>query len=880
MSLVSRRSTATGFAVFSLVAGLLSAEPAVSPALSSTPSAVPLAAGPSAPASDFLVPRETARRALQLGLPTTTALLDQSLLERTDLSTEVRNELVIELTTALLDDNHVSEAAQALTQVPLTLPRARLRQGMIAAREKHFDQVRAALGAFKADELPPVDRGWYYFLQGMVSESTNDFSKANGHYQQAIESATNPIQAARFILAREQARLWLGETSETQIAQFHKTAEQFAGRSTGYRAISDWVIALNARGDRSGAMNVLSSQLQSLPRDQRQVADEWSLLMGLIAGPGETTGRVWLYKLLTNGVNREKQRVALQLLAKSSIDPTHREEFRDKLDELIALPKPHPLLEEVLIFRAELALGDGKEDTRAEDYATELLERFPGSQLKGLAYEILTDAAWERGQYRNAASLAAKAREQLPAGQARAELGVLVAEAYFRGSDFVSAADAYGAALNELPTSVTAGDVMFQQVISEIRAQHLDQAAKLEDDRARDPRFDAKNRWEAEWNLTRALQADGRVALAYKRLNAVLDSTTETASIPAELRARMRWLQARLSFDAGEPKRTLQLTEALLSSLEGLDPSLKADIASTTILLQVQANYALNADATSPQTMDLLKRLRTEYANNDAAVYSYIVQADAEGRTGHLVDAQNLLNELSVDYPKSPYAPYALYQAAEYAERRGQAANYEEANNLIENLVNKYPKDDLVFYARLKQGHLLRKLTYFSRAEQVYQNLDNNPQFAQHPGRAAVELALADTHAAQATQDPSHLEAAHRIYERLLDLATAPVPIKIEAGYKYGLSLSRHGRVDDALRVWGVVMNFLVRSNGDVASFGAQGEYWLSRTLLDYGALLQQEKKPAQAHEAYDLILKTGLPGAAIARDNLSRLQPVAPVTQ
>ncbi len=877
MSVALCRSTAALLAALSLSAGLFAADAIVLPVGSA---AVPLPAGPQASASNFLVPRETARRALQLGFPTTAALLDQTLLERTDLSTEVRNELVIELTSALLDDNHVSEAAQALKQVPATWPRARLRLAMISAREKHFDQVRAALGGLKSEELPAGDRGWYFFLQGMASEAANDFGKANSHYQQAIETATNPIQAARFILAREQARLSLGETSEAQIAQFHKTAEQFAGRSTGYRAISDWVIGLNARGDRSGAMNVLSSQLQSLPRDQRQVADEWSLLMGLIAGPDETTGRVWLYKLLSSGVNREKQRVALQLLAKSSTDGTHREEFRDKLDELIGQPKPHPLLEELLLFRAELALGDGKEDTRAEDYANELLERFPGSQLKGLAYEILTDAAWERGQYRNAASLASKAREQLAAGQAHAELGVLVAEAYFRGSDFVSAAEAYGAALNELPSSVTAGDLMFQQVVSEIHAQRLDVAVKLEDERAHDPRFDAQNRWQAEWNLTRALQADGRVALAYHRLNDVLERSTEAASIPPELRARMRWLQARLSFDAGEPKRTLQLTDTLLSSLDGLDPSLKADIASTTILLQVQANYALNTDANSPQIMDLLKRLRTEYANNDAAVYSYIVQADAEGRAGHLVDAQKLLIELSVDYPKSPYAPYALYQAAEYAERRGQMTSYEEANNFIETLVNTYPKDDLVFYARLKQGHLLRKLTYFSRAEQVYQTLDNNPQFAQHPGRAAVELALADTHAAQATQDPAHLEAAHRIYERLLDLATAPTPIKIEAGYKYGLSLSRHGRVDDALRVWGVVMNFLVRANGDVTSFGAQGEYWLSRTLLDFGALLQQEKKLDQAHEAYDLILKTGLPGAAIARDNLTRLQPTAPVAQ
>ena len=49
-------------------------------------------------------------------------------------------------------------------------------------------------------------------------------------------------------------------------------------------------------------------------------------------------------------------------------------------------------------------------------------------------------------------------------------------------------------------------------------------------------------------------------------------------------------------------------------------------------------------------------------------------------------------------------------EAALQAERRGQDANFAEANRLIEDLVKKYPSSDLVFYARLKQGDLLRKL--------------------------------------------------------------------------------------------------------------------------------------------------------------------------
>ncbi|HEU5078111.1 MAG TPA: hypothetical protein VFT72_02815 [Opitutaceae bacterium] len=834
------------------------------------------------PASEIVLAEETATRALQLGFPSVANVVLEQLLTRHDLSAQTRNDLLIQRSAALLDLGRLADAEALLKQFSgAPTPSLRLHVALVAARGHHIDTVKSELGAFKADALPEAERGWYPFLQGVVAEAGNDFPRASSFYQQAVDQAGGAVQRARFVLAREQARMVLGEATDGQINAFRQTIEKFPGRDIAYRAVSNLAIALSAKGDRSGAINVLQSQLQGLPREQHAFADEWSLLLGLISGPAEGVGRNALRNLLSNGADRDKQRVALQLLARTSTESPRRDEYRAKLDELIAAPKPHPLLEELLLFRAQLALTDRNQGqsnlTRAEEDANQLLERFPGSQLKGLAYGILTDAAWERGQYRNAANLASKARESLPAGETRAQLGVLLAEAYFRGADFVSAANAYRAASSEVPEGVKPGDLIFQQVLSEIGALRLDQAAKLLDEQSKNPRFDPTNRWEAEWNLARELQGSGKISVAYDRMNRLLETPAEAASIPPELRARMRWLQARLSYDAGDFKRTFALTESLLSGLQDIEPSLRADIASTTMLLQVQANFAMNANAPSDKTTDLLKRLRAEYPTTDAAVYSYIVESDAAARKGRLVEAQGLLTELVTKYSESPYAPFALYEAAGYAEQRGQSASYHEANDLIERLVTTYPKSDLVFYARLRQGHLLRNLTEFARAQQVYEELDNNRQFAEHPGRAAAELALADTHAAQAANDPSHLEAAHRIYERLLDLPSAPIALRIEAGHKLGLSLARHGQPDKATRVWGSVINFLADARIDPQSFGAEGRYWLSRTLIEFADLLRRENKLEEAREAYDLILKSGLPGASIAQENIATIQPPLP---
>jgi len=845
---------------------------------------VPLVSETRSPSpSQVLLTHEAAQRALQMGFPSLANQLIQELLAKSDLPQDLRNELVLDRAVALLDDNRVSEAEQALKDyVGAPTPTFHLRVGLVAGRQRRFDVVRTELGAFKPEELPTADRGWYYFLQGLVAESANDFNRAGQMYQQAIDAAHSSVQKARFVLAREQSHLALGETNEGQIAAYRQNMERYAGRALGYRAVSDLAIALNSRGDRGGAISVLQTQLQNLPREQRLVSDEWMLLLGMIAGPADGTGRNALRNLLTSGTDRDKQRVALQLLARNAAQPSRREEFQAKLDELISAAKPHPLLEELLLFRAQLALSDRKEGqanlTRAEEDVNQLLQRFPGSQLKGFAYGILTNAAWERGQYRNAANLAVKSREQLHPGETWARLGLLVAEAYYRANDFASAAEAYRVALDELPAGVPAGDLIFQEVLAEIHAGRFEEAAKLVDERSHDPRFDALNRWQAEWNLTRALQADGKSILAYGRLNQILDIAPEAASIPPELRARMKWLQARLAFDVGELQRTVTLTTALLGSLDALEKNLKADIASTTMLLQVQANFAINHDAPSEQTTSLLQRLRAEYPTTEAAAQSFLFEADAAARKGQLVEAQTLLTSLADNFPKSHWAPTALYQAAGYGEQRGQTRTYLDANTLIERLVHDYPDSDLVFYARMKQGDLMRRLSEFGRAQLAYASLDNDPAFANHPDRSAAQLALADTHAAQAANEPDHLEQAHRIYERLLDLPTAPIALRMEAGYKYGLSLSRHGQTDTAIRVWGSVMNFLLTANGKTDSFGPKGRYWLSRTLLYFGDLLRTEGKLEQAREAYDLVIASGLPGGSLAQEAIGRLQPAPAV--
>jgi len=331
----------------------------------------------------------------------------------------------------------------------------------------------------------------------------------------------------------------------------------------------------------------------------------------------------------------------------------------------------------------------------------------------------------------------------------------------------------------------------------------------------------------------------------------------------------MAWLQARLSLEAGQPEQTLKLVDALPAALTGVAPDLRREMESTGALLKGEANFALGREAVA---LDLLKKLRADFPRSDAAVYSYFDEAEHYAKQDKTVEAQQLLTKLADEFPNNTYAPFALYQAALQAERRGQDANFAEANRLIEDLVKKYPQSDLVFYARLKQGDLLRKLNQFPQAQQVYESLVNN--YASHRDVILAQLALAECHNAQSASDPAQGERAIVLFEHLRDRVDAAVDVRVEAGYNLGSLLARRGDTARAEEVWwkDVVHPFLVKDPVLASQLGVKGRYWMARTLLELGGLFEQQEKLEQAKEAWLLILKARLaPGVDLAKARLAR---------
>ena len=822
--------------------------------------------------SRWLMAEGRAQMALRAGFSFTAAAIYRDILQEESLPAEARQTVTLALVTALLDAGDTGEAEKVLPTY--TGPRSsayQLRVGLLAAHARRWPQAKAALAAGKIEGLAAADKGWWHFLQGQVADAEGNILAANEFYNQAINAAVSELARARFALGREQALLRRGPLDEARLVNLRKTMETFQGRATGFDAVRSYAAALAALGRAAEAQAVLQRQLAVIPPSERNTADQFRLMLGLIAGESSIAGRQAFKQLLRDGQKAETQRLALQLLARGSKTTVDRERLRRDLSDLINAPTPHTVIEDLLLVRAQLALADN-DYARAEEDARALLERYPGSPLKVTALGVRLAVAWDLKRYRAAAEVMAQLRAVTKAGRERAELGVLLAEAFFRAEDYRNAADAYDAALHETPAVVPAGVLLFQRVLSDIRADRLTEAAQQLDASAPNPGFDAVNRWQAEWNLVKELQIRGQTPAAYSRVDRLLGE--KVSGVPETLRVRLMWLRAKLAFDNNQLAAALQQTDDLLGRLqqvEPFDPALRRNVASMAQLLKAQIFLARNQNQ---EGFAVLEKLRADYRLTAAAQYSYIMQAGYLTQRGDMAAAQLVLVSFvdHPDYKRSEYAPLALYEAALNLERQGLDRHLRDAyEKMLERLIRDYPQDELVFYARLKQGDLLRRLNDMAAARQVYEYLVNN--YPAHFDILLAEIALADCLFAQGANSFTNYESAAAIFERVRDLPSAPVDLRAEAGFKWGYALAKHAQPAKAQIIfWSVADAFLLDA-AQASQLGAKGRYWVSRSLLELAQLHEDAGQIDEAQRSYQLILDYKLYGLAQAQAKLARFR-------
>lgn len=890
-----------------LLAGAVAAGRAQAPAITIT---VPPLVAPGAvadmKAGETELDLTAAQQALELGFITAARELFSDVLKTAGTPAQ-RGQAALGLASVEIAAERPDDAAAALLQATeAQSARSRLRRGMIALLRKDTAEAVRALENLPADELPADETAWAYFAQGWLAQLQSlavqqraDEAGRRGQtaesqrfgneamaiaqrivpaYTQAESRVRSEQARTRIRLARERVRLANGLATAESARETRRFLERFPGQSTGFDAAEILAVTLDQLGRKDEARRLLQEQLQLVPNELRATADRLRQTLVLIAGADTPTGLNELRRLLAEAVDASHRRVALELLAGTATNRDAQERFRAELDARIADQPASPVLEDLLLYRARLALVL-KDFGRTDEDVRSLLAQFPGSALRIPARFLAVAAAWEQQRPRTAADAVARLLEEPGLGATeRGTLTVLQAEAFYNATDYRNAAAAYGAALatGTRPPGTTPGALMFQQVLALSQAERIEEtptalllseSQALLDRLATDPAFDPVSRWQAEWNLAKTLQVRGRGAQAYERVNRVLAAGGN--GVPAELALRLAWLQAKLSLEAGQPRATLTHVEKLLAGVAapgavGGEAALREQVAGAAGLLRAQALLELKqVDAALAET----GRLRKQYPDSDSAIYSYIILAGYYASAGNQVQAQVELQELVARFAKSPYVPFAMYQLAVSSEQRG-LGYYDEAIRRLEELVQKYPRDPLVFYARMRQGDVLRSLNDFGAAQRVYESLLR--EFPDHHDRPLAELALAHTLYGQWGKDQARLGSAMGRFERLFDSPSAPPDVRIEAGFMLGYLTSLRGNASEAMATyWKVVSRFLLDERA-AARLEEKGRDWIARSLFEYARLCEAGKQGEQARRAYELVVLHGLTGKHRARELLA----------
>jgi tetratricopeptide (TPR) repeat protein len=268
---------------------------------------------------------------------------------------------------------------------------------------------------------------------------------------------------------------------------------------------------------------------------------------------------------------------------------------------------------------------------------------------------------------------------------------------------------------------------------------------------------------------------------------------------------------------------------------------------------------------------EIFTTLHLTYPHSDESAFSYLVEAYHHASGNRLDEAQRNLLRLADGFKKSRYAPRALYEAALHLERRGMDENLKEGVDLLERLIQEYPDNELVFYARLRQANLLRRRNEFGSALELCEQLLGNKLYRDHPEKNSASMLRADCLLALARNERQKLFEVAEAYGELKSVQGHSPEMHAEAAYKEGLVFRRMEDVTRAKVIYfRDIIKFFLSDINRFSDVKGSGKYWISRSLLDLGEILDREGDSNGARSVYRMLLAHGLPGRNLARARFS----------
>lgn len=818
--------------------------------------------------------------AQQIGLPALSADLYRQSITALQLDPDA---IALPLATALLDagDHHAAETILRREGLPQT-PAWRVLAALSAVAAGRRD-IAQTLGTSLDVEVSPAEMPWYLLFVGQFYDSATprDITNANTQYNRAISLVGNELLAARLQLAVERHRLGLAtrNVSSAGLPGARETFERMRHTPFGYEHARNYAFFLK-RLDRWPEAVALLNDILASTTDAAQ-REETLFSLGLLGNRSlEGEGRRALVELVERGANPLRRRQALQLLFESSPAGRERAQFVGALRQWIASPRLAALRDALLLFHAQAAFVSADYQTVIEDHQV-FTRDHAASPLRLCFTTLAALAEGKRQAYAEAARLArmalgpdsARERDADALANFRRHLHVFEAESLFAAGDFEAAAARYALLAKTPPAEFSPAAIstlVIKRVLAVARAG-LDAGSIID---ALAAEISPEVRWRAEWHLARAFSASGDAAR-----RAAAERVARLASreaLPPALRGRLIWLQAKLALDQGDFAGAAAATEKITLIAAELDPAAKRDLEGACLLVKAKALLASGQPEPALQVMKTLQS--PPYEGTNAAAESCFIESTHYHTHNQLNRAKIALLKL-IDgpaYRASYYLPVAYYRLALLAEELGDEANLNEASRRLGEMSRLAPgptggdQGGLLHEGRKRRAAILHKLGNFSAAQDAYEELIS--ESSGNTDAAALRLGLGALH-----EDAGAPDAAESAYRAVVEQPGVPLDQRLEAAYRRGKIFEKKGDVPQAIAIWWRHIVYAHEKPGSPALVddGAararhtKAAYWLGRSLYETGDALTKLGRRDEGVAAWDLLIKTGLPYGAAARDRL-----------
>ncbi|VGO15250.1 hypothetical protein PDESU_03832 [Pontiella desulfatans] len=232
---------------------------------------------------------------------------------------------------------------------------------------------------------------------------------------------------------------------------------------------------------------------------------------------------------------------------------------------------------------------------------------------------------------------------------------------------------------------------------------------------------------------------------------------------------------------------------------------------------------------------------------------------------GNYTDAEPLFLRIAADFKGNRLAPRALYWAGRCASAQ---SSYVTAIERYSEIAKNYPESEILPQTRFAQGDALTELGEFARAILAFEEIIKN-----YPESYLVNGAWGRKGGCQftlASDNPARYAEAMNSYQAILDRASAPVALKLEAEYWIGRCLEKTNVPDKAFsRYMNVVYTFI----NDNVEHSPYSVIWFTRSAFGAATLKEKEKAWKEAVQVYERVIQANVPAKDEAAKRIEKIK-------